>query len=321
MACHGLSKLAYLNTRRPEYSQKGAVGKGITHLKINHYMNPKTRNNSCRTVALQAAIIVISLCSTISVRAQVLKPACGQGSQILLIHAIDCLNDDGGTASKKLNKSAKGRAKPVNSNVHMAEPPRGLRRISMSFSDVDVRDVLGQVSEYSGMDIILTPGATGKITIGLRNRMADEAIRLIAAAAGLGVARTEGTYIVGPAAELQKATAEVGTSEFVPLQYLSPLEAMGTANRLAPRVRTEEAKGGVVISGLPQDLQAAHAALLRMDVRPVVKPETSVVNLQATDPADAEKMLHEAFPELKVVRQSRTLVLTGTQGELQAASR
>src|ERR1051325_5855452 len=40
-------------------------------------------------------------------------------------------------------------------------------RISVSFSDTDVRDILATIADYSGVDILVTPGATGKISLSL----------------------------------------------------------------------------------------------------------------------------------------------------------
>src|SRR5258708_6630305 len=50
------------------------------------------------------------------------------------------------------------------------------RRISLTFSNVDVREVLAKVAEYAHVDVLVTPGATGNISINLRGRMAEDAI-------------------------------------------------------------------------------------------------------------------------------------------------
>src|SRR5687768_17444816 len=96
-------------------------------------------------------------------------------------------------------------------------PPAGARReaaapdrVSVNFSGVDVRSVLSAIADYSRTDIVVTPGATGMVSINLRNRPRDEAIRLVAAAAGLTVLKIGDTYVVGPVMEVRKAAAELG---------------------------------------------------------------------------------------------------------------
>jgi len=59
------------------------------------------------------------------------------------------------------------------------------------------------LAAYARADILVTPGATGLISINLRNRTSEESIRLVAASAGLTVARVGGAFIVGPAGEAE----------------------------------------------------------------------------------------------------------------------
>src|SRR4051794_31925933 len=55
-------------------------------------------------------------------------------------------------------------------------------RISVNFVDADVSQVLSTIAAYTRTDILITPGTTGKVTLNLRDRTAEEAIRLAAAA-------------------------------------------------------------------------------------------------------------------------------------------
>ena len=61
-----------------------------------------------------------------------------------------------------------------------APPRRNARptgRFSLTFSNIDVRDALAQIAQYARTDIVVTPGTTGIVSINLRNRTPDEAIR------------------------------------------------------------------------------------------------------------------------------------------------
>ena len=210
-------------------------------------------------------------------------------------------------------------------------PPRagavrkGASSISVVFTKADVRDVLTQIAGYTNADILVTPGASGTISINLRNRTAEQAIRLVAAVAGLTVVKIGGAFMVGPAAEVQAAAAEFGTSQVVPLKYLKPDAAVTALSSMLPRIRVEAASNGVVISGLDADIAEAQAALRQMDVEPAptapVKPETSIVSLKSADPEEAARLLSEAFPGIKITRKDRNLIVTGVPTDLAAVDK
>ena len=197
-------------------------------------------------------------------------------------------------------------------------------RISVNFSDISVRQVLATVAEYTKTDVLITPGATGLVTLNLRDRSADEAINLVAAAAGLSVLKVEGSYIVGPGAEVRRAAGEFGRSTVVPLRHLTPAQARDLLARLAPTVSAEPASGAVVLSGLPAALDGAREALRQLDVPPPSAPavaelvETELVAVRSIDAAEAERVLREAFPKVRVVRQGRAIIVSGSAGERDA---
>ena len=199
--------------------------------------------------------------------------------------------------------------------------------VSVKFSDIDVRQALATVADYTRTDVVVTPGATGKVSISLRDRSADEAIHLVAAAAGLSVLKSGKTYIVGPAAEVRKSAGELGRSIVVPLRYTTPAEARELLTRLAPNVAVELARNAVVLSGLPDELRNAELLVQQLDVAPPVKPapapilQTDVIALRYIGPGEAEKVFHEAFPGLQITRVEKNLVVTGTVEMLEAVAR
>jgi len=195
--------------------------------------------------------------------------------------------------------------------------------VSLVFTKADVRDVLTQIAGYTSADILVTPGASGVVSINLRSRTAEDAIRLVAAVAGLSVAKVGGAFIVGPAADVQKATAEFGEAQLVPLRYITPADAVRALSQMVVRVKTEVTSKGVILSGLPRDVARAQAVLRELDVEPAPavppKPETAVHNVQAGDSAEIERVLHEVYPGITVSRQNRTLILTGIPADLAGA--
>jgi type II secretory pathway component GspD/PulD (secretin) len=227
---------------------------------------------------------------------------------------------DGGTAKPSRTQTLKPGMKLAQSQTRTAGGGAAKRLVTVNFADVDVRLVLATVASYTGSDVLVMPGATGAISISLRGRTADEAIHLVAATAGLSSAKIGGSYVVGTTPEVRNALTEFGQSDIVPLKYLTPADAKTILARVTPNVGVETTKGAIVLSGLPEDLEAAGEALRRLDVpAPAAAAVTQVAMVTKADPAAAERVLREAFPGVQVARQERTLILTGQPAALDAA--
>ncbi|HLV81297.1 MAG TPA: hypothetical protein VKT32_13510 [Chthonomonadaceae bacterium] len=206
--------------------------------------------------------------------------------------------------------------------------------ISLTFSNVDVRDALDQIAKYSGTDILLTPGAKGMISLNLRNRTSDEAIRLTASAAGMTVVHANGAYIVGPASEVQNTVVGIGQTEIVSLHNLTPDQAVSLVGKVAPAVRAEPTQNAVLLTGMPADIAAARAAVSAMESRITAAQEAQgqsnpqvneVVTLEYTPPGQVAGLLKNMYPDVKadVVGEADkpggTLGLSGPRSEVEAA--
>ncbi len=187
-------------------------------------------------------------------------------------------------------------------------------RISLTFSNVDVREALVRIAQYAGVDVLLAPGATGTISINLRERTPDEAIRMVAASAGLFVTRAQGAFVVGSANEIQRAVSEFGLTEIVPVQHAKPADAAAFLAKAAPTVKVEALANAVSMTGLLDDLRRARETLRSYDVPVPPEPErqdTLLIAMEKTSPESAEAVLRQAFPGVTVARQDRVIVVTG----------
>ncbi|MFM7323263.1 MAG: hypothetical protein ACKO5K_17340 [Armatimonadota bacterium] len=195
--------------------------------------------------------------------------------------------------------------------------PRG---ITLNFSGAEVRDVLNSIADYAKVDVVVTPGAKGSVSLNLRNRTPEQAVRLAAAAAGLTATHVGGAWIVGPAAEVRTAVAEFGESDVIPVQFASPADAVEFVGRVAPSVKAEAAKGAVVLSGLPEDLAVAREALRRVDVKPAdPKPVVEAVSVKTAEVEGVAALVRQAYPDALVAIQGRTLLVSGASGTVEAA--
>ncbi len=197
-------------------------------------------------------------------------------------------------------------------------------RISLTFSNVDVRDALVRIAQYAGVDVLLAPGATGTISINLRDRTPDEAIRMVAASAGLLVTQAEGAYVVGNAQEIQRAVSEFGLTEVVRLRYTRAEDAVTFLGKALPTVKAEAMGENLSLTGLLADLRKARELLETLDQPAPVAPEkreTILVALEKADPEQTEAVVKQAFPDLEIKRQDRYLVATGPASLVQALER
>ncbi len=235
------------------------------------------------------------------------------------------------TGLRLLIPAASPVAAPASPALPSADPAaqrqgfRTERRLTLTFSSLDVRVIMDQISNYAHVDVLLTPGAKGIVSVNIRNRSADDAIRLVTAVAGLSVVKVGSAYVVGPAEEVAKAAGEFGQVEVIPLHFITPEEAVAGLGRLAPHVSVLPTKGGIIITGLAEDITLAHSVLASLDVAappaPAAPNESRIVTLQHAAPASAARVINEAYPDVKVSAQDRTLILVGAPLTLDAAGR
>lgn len=110
--------------------------------------------------------------------------------------------------------------------------------ITLQVSDEEIGTVIGFIADYSGANIVISPGVTGKITIKLRDVPWDQALLTIMKTKGLGYVRTGNVLRISPLEDLQKeaqAAVEVRKSQMqieptvlkvIPLEYSTASEIL-----------------------------------------------------------------------------------------------
>lgn len=108
--------------------------------------------------------------------------------------------------------------------------------INLQVNDEEITTVIGFIADYSGANIVIAPGVSGKITIKLRNVPWDQALLTIMKTRGLGYVRTGNVLRIAPLTELQteaQAAVEVRRSQIqieptllkvIPLEYANSTE-------------------------------------------------------------------------------------------------
>jgi type IV pilus assembly protein PilQ len=82
-----------------------------------------------------------------------------------------------------------------------APPPAAAaaKRVSLSFVQSDVRDILTILSEQAGVNIVAAPGVQGKVSITIKDVTPEEALDAICASANLTYQLISKSYVVYPA--------------------------------------------------------------------------------------------------------------------------
>jgi type IV pilus assembly protein PilQ len=83
-----------------------------------------------------------------------------------------------------------------------AQFPYSGDRLSLSFQDIEVRNVLQLIADYVGLNLVASDSITGNITLRLQNVPWDQALDLVLKTKGLDKRQTGNVLLVGPAQEI-----------------------------------------------------------------------------------------------------------------------
>ncbi|MGH8503033.1 MAG: type IV pilus secretin PilQ [Gammaproteobacteria bacterium] len=96
-------------------------------------------------------------------------------------------------------------------------------RLSLNFQDIEIRSVLQLIADFTGLNIVVSDGVTGNLTLRLKNVPWDQALDIILKTKGLDVRRTGNVLLVAPAEEIAareklELEAQQQVSELAPLR-------------------------------------------------------------------------------------------------------
>lgn len=203
-------------------------------------------------------------------------------------------------------------------------PARG-RTITLSFYNADVADVVRAISLQSGVNVAIAPGAKGKaVTVRIRQVSIEEALRVVAQAAGLGYRRTGTTYLVGTAEELKQAGG-AGTSSTYALRNITPAAAKALIEGALPYVTVSVAEGSpaVILTGSEIDVLQAQRLLGYADVAtppaPAPPPVSDTITPTNVTAEFLAGVLQRAVPTATFDIRENTLIITGPKEAVERA--
>jgi len=222
--------------------------------------------------------------------------------------------------TRTIQRPELGRLSPIGPATPAAVYPD--RVWNVQFNNAPVGEVLSTLARCTGREIVLSGTVAGNVTVQLNGRSTDDAVRLVAASAGLHAASVGTTWVVGSAVELRRACEEFGTTESLTLAHVPAKDAaVWIASRL-PLLRCDAVGDRLVFSGLPTDIASARALLEGLDrAAPETISEETVSVSQIAEPEKTATDLHRLFPELEVDALGSIWRLRGPASSVTAAAK
>jgi len=166
--------------------------------------------------------------------------------------------------------------------------------ISLDFKDGDLQDIFRLFSDISGLNIVVNPGVSGKVTLVLKEVPWDQALDLILKTNGLGYTLDDNVIRIARLADLKREESErreletekalAGTLQVwrKPLSYAKAGELEPTVKKVAlsPRgtITLDPRTNTMIITDLPANIEKAKDLILDLDrVTPQVEIEARIV--------------------------------------------
>gem|GEM_PF-2508230 len=238
--------------------------------------------------------------------------------------------DFGGPKISPVTQTSK-KVEPQKQEIQKSPVEQG-KRISISFKDADIKDILQALSIKAGVNILVDDGINKRLTLRLENVTAREGLEMITKASGLAYEKWDNGYIVatperlGVILDSGLKRAEALTSR----QVVSTVEIKGDITQVQnaikavyPEVITSISGKYLVIKGEESKLNEIKGLISTIDKQPEVRAEVKkeVVEVEKIT-GDLEKIaqsLKAIYPELTIVSANQYLIIKGEETKVKEA--
>ncbi len=127
-----------------------------------------------------------------------------------------------------------------------------------------VRDVATGLARLGGYNLVMADDVEGNVTLYLRDVTADEAMNMLATAAGLSVQREGSTWIIGGR---EVATDSARSAAVIPLQFADPAEIRESLTAVIPekRIRIHPAANAVIVHANAREAMQVRELVKKLD--------------------------------------------------------
>jgi len=203
------------------------------------------------------------------------------------------------------------------------------KRVSLSFKDADIKDVLQALSIKAGTNIVIDEGVSKRITLVLNNVTAKEALEIITKASGLAYEKWDNGYIVSTPKRLLEILDSGITREKVPVQIVEAIEIKSDTNQIQntlkvvyPDIVTSITGKYLVLRGEKEKIEEAKKLIASIDVI-TVTPEiiakttetTERITLKHMEAKDFVESIKGLFPQdtFTIETPTNTIIVKGTR--------
>jgi len=160
--------------------------------------------------------------------------------------------------------------------------------LSISYQNADIATVFETLSKHEKVNILLSAGVSGEISINLYEMTLDDAIHIIAMTAGLAVQKTKGSYIISQQGEVGKdvlgGLTEVRSFK---VQYSDVEQVEGILEDHLSRygkITTLTDRNLLIVEDKPAFLKKIQKILFEIDKQPVqILIEAKILDVSLTD--------------------------------------
>lgn len=161
--------------------------------------------------------------------------------------------------------------------------------------------VLTALAHIAKASIIVPPEEIKTIiTVDLNDVTVDEALRIVAAAAGVSYRRLGNVFVVAPSEKMAKILEQYGNERRITLANIPAASAVTQVKEALPFVTARPSGRAVTLIGAPEDLAKAVDLIGQLDIAPeAVQTDSVSMTLTYAPAADIQSVLSAQFPTIK----------------------
>jgi len=212
--------------------------------------------------------------------------------------AFDSWGSEPGSAAAVPARPVEPAPQPDNRNAARQQDPQPqarvgpvsqMPRITVTFENTDIRDVLNNFADFTGKSFVPGAGVAGTVTANIRNQPWDLALRAILEAHGLTAVETStGIIRVDQLENLQQRQQLIQLETQILKVNYAPVEEVAAA--LAPalsergRAISNAATNSIIVTDLPANVEIARQMVTDLDVRtPQVVISAKIIFVDRSD--------------------------------------
>jgi type IV pilus assembly protein PilQ len=170
-----------------------------------------------------------------------------------------------------------------------ASPVSQMPRITVTFENTDIRDVLNNFADFTGKSFVPGAGVEGNVTANIRNQPWDLALKAILEAHGLtavetatGIIRVDRLENLQERQQLVQLETQILKVNYAPVAEIAAALAPALSER--GRVIPNAATNSIIVTDLPQNVDIARQMVTDLDVRtPQVVISAKIIFVDRSD--------------------------------------